>query len=183
MIEEFTNFLSISECQELIGLCESKTLTTGKIRTKRINDFQDDSFNYSHPDKNSGYRKAQVAWINEPNELVDKIKVKVSELSNISVSLQEPFHIVKYTSGGEYKPHFDGVFRSKTALIYLNESFVGGETEFPKINRVIKPEVGKLVIWRNTLSNNKIDPDSFHSGRIVEFGTKYIAVIWIGNDN
>jgi prolyl 4-hydroxylase len=161
MIIEYPNFLTQSECLTLIGIGESDQLKVGKTATNKY-----------------GYRKARVRWIRE-DELVDKIKSEVSKLSGLPIDNQEDFHFVKYSEGGEYKPHYDGYDRSKTALIYLNDGFKGGETFFNNVNKIVKPEVGKLIIWDNLNPDGTKDKDSLHTGLPVEFGTKYIAVIWI----
>ena len=160
LFQEFPNFLTYQECQELIGMAETKKYSTGKMVS---------------------YRKAQIHWFDEDNSLVSSIKKRVANLSDITVEYQEKFHFVKYNSSGEYKPHFDSLNRIKTALIYLNDAYEGGETYFSKLDKKIKPETGKLVIWNNLLPNGKNRPSSFHCGLPVEFGTKYIAVIWIGS--
>jgi prolyl 4-hydroxylase len=159
MIVEYNNFLTPQECDTLISLGESGNLRAGRIHGSKL-----------------GYRKAKVRWFND-HPLVEKIKDEVSKLSNLPLENQEDFHFVKYEPNGEYKPHYDG--RCKTALIYLNNTYKGGQTNFPNINRVIKPEVGKLIIWDNIDEFGKNDPESFHEGLPVEFGNKYIAVIWI----
>jgi len=161
MITEYQNFLTEDECNILIGLGESGNLEPGKVRSGKV-----------------GYRKAKVRWFKE-DTLVDRVRKQVAELSNIPLENQEDFHFVKYSQNGEYKEHFDGKRRAKTALIYLNDGFVGGETYFPKINKTIKPEIGKLVIWDNINSEGENHPESLHSGLPVEYGTKYIGVIWI----
>ena len=161
MITEYKNFLTQQECETLISLGESGQLRAGTTTGNRL-----------------GYRKAKVRWFNN-HPLVDRIKLEVSELANLPQKNQEDFHFVKYEPNGEYKEHHDGASRSKTALIYLNNSFVGGETFFPKVNNKIKPETGKLIIWENLDSDGKVNKDSIHAGLPVEFGTKYIAVIWI----
>ena len=161
MIIEYENFLTADECQSLIGFGESSNLSLGTTGGVKI-----------------GYRKAKVNWLGE-NEVVTKIKVGVARLSGVDIDKQERLHFVRYVEGGEYKEHTDGEFRQKTALVYLNNGFRGGETVFPKLNRTIKPEIGKLVIWDNIDENGKEDPMSLHTGLPVEVGTKYIAVIWI----
>ena len=162
MIKEIPNYLSEHECTMLIGLGESGQLDLAKVANKKL-----------------GYRKARVTWFNLNNSLVDRIKNDVAELAGYPVENQEDFHFVKYNVDGEYKAHTDGEERPKTALIYLNDGFVGGETEFPKINTTIKPEIGKLVIWDNALEDGSEDPNSLHAGLPVVAGTKYIGVIWI----
>ena len=161
MITEYPNFLTESECLTIIGLGESEQLKAGGTTNKHY-----------------GYRKAKVRWIKE-GELVDRIKLEISKLSGFPIENQEDFHFIKYSERGEYKPHYDGLNRAKTALIYLNEGFKGGETVFNNINRTIKPEIGKLVIWDNLNLDGTNDKNSLHTGLPVQFGTKYIAVIWI----
>lgn len=165
MITEYPNFLTEEECNLLIGLGESGDLNFGATTGGKL-----------------GYRKAKVTWFKNNVELIDKIKLKVSNLSELPIENQEGFHFVKYNVGGEYKIHHDGQERPKTAIIYLNNGYQGGETEFPKINRIIKPETGKLVIWENCYKDGTRNEDSRHAGLPVEFGTKYIGVIWIRNE-
>jgi prolyl 4-hydroxylase len=162
MIKEIPNYLTEHECSMLIGLGESGRLDPGGISSEKL-----------------GYRKAKVSWLKVNSPLVDKIKSDVAEMTGYPVENQEDFHFVKYNVDGEYKVHTDGKDRPKTALVYLNDGFVGGETEFPKLNIIIKPEVGKLVIWDNTLEDGSSDPNSLHAGLPIIAGTKYIAVIWI----
>jgi prolyl 4-hydroxylase len=161
MIQEYPNFLTEDECNLLIGLGESGALQFGQISSDKL-----------------GYRKAKVRWFYE-GELIDRIKSEIEKITDISKEKHETFHFVKYSISGEYKPHFDGKNRIKTALIYLNDGFVGGETYFPNLDRKIIPQIGKLIIWDNITPEGENDPESWHAGLPVEFGTKYIAVIWI----
>ena len=162
MIKEIPNYLTENECSMLIGLGESGQLDSGRVSNNKF-----------------GYRKAKVTWLKTYSSLVEKIKNGVAEITGFPIENQEDFHFVKYNTDGEYKVHTDGKDRPKTALVYLNDGFIGGETEFPKLNMIIKPETGKLVIWDNTLEDGSGDPNSLHAGLPVIAGTKYIAVIWI----
>lgn len=162
MIKEIPNYLTEHECSMLIGLGESGKLDPGRVVNDKL-----------------GYRKARVSWLKIPSELVDRIKNDVAEITGYPVENQEDFHFIKYNIDGEYKVHTDGKYRPKTALIYLNDGFTGGETEFPKLNTIIKPETGKLIIWDNALEDGSEDPNSLHAGLPVITGTKYIGVIWI----
>jgi prolyl 4-hydroxylase len=175
MIYQHLNFITIEECSELIGIAETNKYQPGELSYLRIENLKDDSFKYDKPGDFLGTRKALVQWPDENNPLIQKIKLEVSKLSGLPIENQESFHIVKYLEGGEYKKHYDHSSvnpRVKTAMIYLNDSFEGGETYFPKLENKIVPEVGKLIIWDN-------DRDSLHAGLPVQYGIKYIAVIWI----
>ena len=118
---------------------------------------------------------------------VEKVKTPHSTTKKLSVEEQAKAHIMRALSipANEkfsytiYKEHLDGASRQKTALIYLNVGFKGGETTFPKLNKIIKPEIGKLIVWDNIDDKGNEDSNSLHAGLPVEFGTKYIAVIWI----
>jgi prolyl 4-hydroxylase len=164
MIVEYPNFLTPDECSLLIGMGESGDLRLGQTNGTKI-----------------GYRKAKVTWFRPDNQFANNIKQKIAELSNVPLENQEGFHFVKYNPNGEYKIHHDGSKRVKTALIYLNDGYKGGETYFPKVDRKINPETGKLIIWNNYNNDGTIIRESEHAGLPVEFGTKYIAVIWIRN--
>ena len=107
----------------------------------------------------------------------------------------EPISIVRYCRGEEYKPHHDDYApiyyyykkyaetnklttagnRVSTALIYLNDNFLGGETKFPKIAKSIKPVTGKLVTWNNIDNCGIRIEEALHCGAIVTSGIKYIV--------
>ena len=69
--------------------------------------------------------------------------------------------------------------RRYTILIYLNDDFEGGETEFPNIGRKIVPEKGKAVLFVNTDNNENIYKESYHGGNPVKNGTKWVCNKWV----
>lgn len=52
-----------------------------------------------------------------------------------------------------------------TAIIYLNDDFIGGETNFTDKKESINPKAGSLLLFQHHLR---------HEGKVVELGTKYI---------
>lgn len=177
MINEFKNVLSVDECNELIQISKNKLLQTTTLGTK-IKD----------------YRIAEGTWIIENSKLTDKIKNIVCEKTNLPIENQEQIHIVKYNNGGEYKQHHDflhpntdyyefhtkrGGQRRYSCLFYLNDDFDGGETDFPKINYRVIPELGKLVVWKNLNDDLSLNYDSLHAGLPVINGEKWICIIWV----
>lgn len=177
MLQEFKNILCINECNELISISKDKLFSATTLGTK-IKD----------------YRTAENTWLFEKTELNDKIKTIVSEKTGLPIENQEQIHIVKYNIGGEYKEHHDffhpntdyfesqiqrGGQRIYSCLFYLNDDFKGGETHFPKINQKIKPELGKLVIWKNLNDDLTINPNSLHAGLPVIKGEKWICIVWV----
>jgi predicted 2-oxoglutarate/Fe(II)-dependent dioxygenase YbiX len=82
---------------------------------------------------------------------------------------------LKYSSGQEFKPHFDGSYvrdngeRSYwTLMLYLNEGCEGGSTAFLSTHTdekvEVTPRVGRVLIFQH---------DLYHSGEPVVSGWKY----------
>jgi predicted 2-oxoglutarate/Fe(II)-dependent dioxygenase YbiX len=87
----------------------------------------------------------------------------------------EPYTMLKYASGQEYKGHYDGhtgAGRHISAICYLNNEFEGGEIEFPHHNVRIKPEPGMLILFPSNFS-------FLHVAKPVSSGTKYALVTWL----
>ena len=86
------------------------------------------------------------------------------------------FRLYKYQKNQHFEGHQDGSYSLSgitslcTMLIYLNDTFEGGETEFKSSaknsrNTIIKPEEGKLIIFSHELP---------HRARSVIRGTKFV---------
>ena len=56
-------------------------------------------------------------------------------------------------------------------MVYLNDNFEGGETEFLYYNKRVQPEQGKLLIWPAGLTH-------CHRGGLVTKGNKYVVTGW-----
>ena len=66
-------------------------------------------------------------------------------------------------------------------IIYLNDNYDEGETEFPEINEKIKGKNGSMVIFQNIL-NNKTNKLSTHAG-LPQKMEKWIINVWIRDTN
>jgi prolyl 4-hydroxylase len=138
------------------------------------------------------YRKAEIAVYENESELLKKVRKIFSEKTNTSINQQEtPLSIIKYEKGGEYKPHYDCYGNLKdvpneesgdriiTGILYLNDDYLGGETEFSLENINIKGNQGDLLIWYNLNKNRTLNRRTLHAGLPVIDGVKYIIVVWI----
>jgi prolyl 4-hydroxylase len=101
----------------------------------------------------------------------------------------EPLNILKYTPGQQYKPHHDGTgtdnvsVRTLTALIWLNDQFEGGETDFPKIGLKVRGGVGDMLVFKNVRDDGSFDERMIHAGLPVTDGVKWMASRWIRTEN
>lgn len=87
----------------------------------------------------------------------------------------EPYNILRYRGGQEYKAHSDGgsnTARCISAICYLNDNYDGGEIEFVNFNIKIKPKPGMLILFPSNYAYR-------HIAHPVTNGTKYAIVTWI----
>lgn len=78
----------------------------------------------------------------------------------------------RYGPGQRFAPHYDGAFvrdeREQSLvsfLVYLNEGFVGGETNFLQIGRTVVPRAGMALLFQHRV---------LHEGAEVTAGVKYV---------
>ena len=97
----------------------------------------------------------------------------------------EPLNVLRYKQGQQFRPHHDGrgpgegATRIMTALIWLNEQFDGGETEFPTLNIRVRGGVGDMLVFRNVHDDGSEDDRLIHAGLPVSNGVKWMASRWI----
>lgn len=94
-----------------------------------------------------------------------------SPLTSWSIKMQETpagggYHIYHYERGS-----FNESARELVWMIYLNEDFDGGETEFFYQKKRIKPSTGTVIIWPAGFTHT-------HRGNLVLEGTKYVVTGW-----
>jgi predicted 2-oxoglutarate/Fe(II)-dependent dioxygenase YbiX len=88
------------------------------------------------------------------------------------LGLKPNMHFLRYATGHSSALHRDqpypgrGEERSElTLLIYLNDGFGGGQTEFPDQRHIVAPRVGRAVLFPHQAA---------HRGATVTDGTKYV---------
>ena len=98
--------------------------------------------------------------------------------------------ILHYAVGEEISNHYDFVDpnipnyaaeiaqngqRMLTFLVYLNDDYEGGETEFPELDIVHRGQSGEGLFFVNALENNEADLRTVHAGRPPTRGEKWIV--------
>jgi prolyl 4-hydroxylase len=109
---------------------------------------------------------------------------RLAYASGTDVAQGEPLQVLRYRPGQEYRPHFDAIAdaenqRVLTFLVYLNDDFEGGETQFIKTGLSIQGRKGDALLFRNADDDARPDPNSQHAGLPVTSGEKYLASRWI----
>jgi len=157
------NFLSPAECVELIGLAEANEFEAASVRTQ------------SGPQLMANVRNNQRVMFNSP-EWKQRLWTRLS-LENLpvfagnaeAVGLPANLRFYKYSAGERFKMHKDGPWKEGglvsqlTFLVYLNDGFSGGRTDFRDF--VIQPSAGMALLFIH---------DTWHEGEKVDSGTKYV---------
>ena len=178
MIKEIPNFLSDQECDYIIDLINSNN-----YRSSVSSQGTDRS-------EISDFRTSYSSSLSQNDGLVNAVKLKIAEKLNLPVQKGESLQGQKYDVNQYFKPHHDYFTgqsydkhclhsgnRTHTFMIYLNDNFEGGETDFSKLNKTVEPEKGKAVIWEN-MTDGKLNDFTLHEGTTVKSGTKYIITSW-----
>ena len=177
LIGVLDNFLSDEECD---ALCESN------LEFKRSLGFDFDE-NLS---VESEYRTSSTCILQSD----DYIRQRACRLFScyfdqfIDVGNFEYPQIQRYNAGEYYKSHNDFFNyphnqkidndRIASIIVYLNDDFKQGETEFPLLEKIVKPKKGSALFFKYNYdydTNNR----TFHSGLPVSLGTKFIITLWI----
>lgn len=178
-IQIFDDFLNPQECRILKVLAEREGLMDSVVSGQK-----------------EGYqskgRVSQQCWLS--HNICRSICERISDRVGLPLSMAENLQVLRYPSGGRYNQHYDSFAldgseksqrltkagqRVKTALVYLNAVEAGGQTEFPRLDRIVEPMMGRLVVWSNVYTDTIYrHPDSLHAGLPVLSGEKWVANLW-----
>jgi prolyl 4-hydroxylase len=121
-------------------------------------------------------------WLIE-DPAVHALNRRLAALSGTTPEQGETLQLLRYRPGQQYHPHVDwdrgDNGRIKTALVYLNEDYEGGETLFVKTGLKVKGRTGDVLVFTSIGPDGGLDPLSEHAGLPVETGVKYLASRWI----
>jgi hypothetical protein len=180
-IKVFDNFLTPEQCDYIIEKAKPN-LNRSEVMGNKKREIAEN-------------RTSSHVFLDQQNDKVlNQIAKKISNINGYSIKNQEKIQVVHYNPGEKYDHHFDacenktpfcerdkkrGGQRHNTFFVYLNDVEEGGETDFPKINKKVKPKKGSAVYWRNLEDDeNTPHPKSFHAGLAPISGEKWGMNIW-----
>lgn len=124
-------------------------------------------------------------------ELLDVVlQARMSRVCGIPMHYMEAPAVLHYAVGEEASDHFDFVNpkvadyaqeiarngqRIVTFLVYLNEEYEGGETDFPKLQICHKGRLGQGLFFVNASSDLQPDLRMLHAGRAPRGGEKWLV--------
>ncbi|HEX6860121.1 MAG TPA: 2OG-Fe(II) oxygenase [Caulobacteraceae bacterium] len=124
--------------------------------------------------------------------LLELINNRIAEAAGMPPQNAEALGVLHYAPGEQYKPHVDYIpdtpanaqqlaergQRVRTLLVYLNEGFEGGATEFPRLDLAYKPARGGALIFDSVKADGSVDPLTLHTGAPPTRGEKWVISKW-----
>jgi prolyl 4-hydroxylase len=170
-------FLDTDLCAALIELIDANR------RPSTVSDDNGDA----------AFRTSETCDLDNTQPVVAAVERRIIAFTGLDPVYGEPIQGQRYAVGQEFKAHTDyfepegqdfarfcsvAGNRTWTAMIYLNEPDAGGATRFKAIDKIVKPEPGKLLAWNNLLPDGSPNPSTIHHGMKVRAGTKYVITKW-----
>lgn len=124
------------------------------------------------------------------------IRSRMANATGLSLRWFEITTFLHYLPGQTFAPHHDYLDdsfpgyvgevahhgqRILTFLMYLNDDFEGGETEFPLAGIRHKGRKGDALFFWNVHSDGRLDHQSLHAGLPPTHGEKWLLSQWVRN--
>jgi hypothetical protein len=122
------------------------------------------------------------------------LRARIAEATMLPETIFEVPQVMRYSVGQEFVPHHDFLDpeqpgpasdiarrgqRIGTFLIYLNDDYEGGQTEFPKAGLSFRGRTGDALFFTNVTRDGRADPLTLHAGRPPTRGEKWVFSQWI----
>jgi hypothetical protein len=130
----------------------------------------------------------------DSNLMLVLVRARIARATGVPVLSLEPPSVLHYAVGQQFTPHFDFLEpdapgfaadvarkgqRIGTFLVYLNEGFEGGETEFPMLGIKYKGCPGDALFFANLDPTGAPDRRTLHAGLAPTRGEKWLLSQWI----
>lgn len=171
------DFLDTGECAALIALIDAER------RPSTLANYD------GQPD----FRTSETCDLRHEEPVVAALDAKLTAISGIDPAHGERLQGQRYEVGQEFKAHTDyfeptaadfeehcavSGQRTWTFMIYLNDVSASGATRFKVIDKIIRPERGKLLAWNNRDRDGSLNHATLHHAMKVRKGLKYVITRW-----
>jgi len=122
------------------------------------------------------------------------VRARIAATVSTPAGALEPIQVLHYAMGQRFERHFDFLDpavpgyaadiarrgqRMATFLVYLNEGFGGGETDFPIVGLSHKGGAGDALMFANLDAQGRPDRRTLHAGLPPTSGEKWLLSQWI----
>lgn len=184
LVQVFQAFASPAECCWLIEIARER------LGPSTVFDYSTGGL---RPDSR---RTSSVALFTfeDVDLVIEMIRARISSTLGLPLRHFEVSQVLHYAPGQEFQPHhdyFDPTVkgfqeeiakrgqRVATLLIYLNEEFEDGKTQFPSLGFSYRGEIGDAIAFFSVGQDGKPDPLTLHAGLPPTSGEKWIFSQWV----
>jgi len=122
------------------------------------------------------------------------LRARMARWTGLATEAMEPMSVLHYATGEQFAPHFDFIDplnrqladdlaqkgqRQATVLVYLNDDFEGGETEFCDLDLRHRGRKGDALLFWNVTPEGLPDRRTRHAGLPPARGEKWLLSQWI----
>ncbi len=183
-IRVFERFATPTECDWLVD--------RGRRGLRRAMVYRKDAEGHQASDSRTN-SEADFTYSNA-SVLLALLRDRIAAAAGISTDHFEVAKLLHYEPGQQFKPHGDFQDASTPALareierrgqriatflIYLNEDYEGGETDFPRISFRYRGARGDALLFFNVDAAGRPDLNTIHAGRPTTRGEKWLFSQWI----
>jgi predicted 2-oxoglutarate/Fe(II)-dependent dioxygenase YbiX len=183
-IRAVDGFATRDECSWLIELAR------GSLRRAQV--YRKDAAGYTEADSRTN---SEADYVLGNADLV--LRLVIERIANAAGLPQTHFEVAKllhYEPGQQFAPHCDFQEpatpalaqevalrgqRVATVLVYLNDDYDGGETEFPLVGLRHRAALGDALVFCNVKPDGALDYDTLHAGLAPTRGVKWVLSQWI----
>jgi prolyl 4-hydroxylase len=179
-------FASAGECEWLIALA--------RHGLKRAMIYRRDAAGYVPSDTRTN---TEADYLIGNSDIVLKlIEARIGKAVGVETRYFEVAKLLHYEPGQQFRPHCDFQEpttpalreevelrgqRVATVLVYLNDDYGGGETDFPRTGFRFKGARGDALLFSNVRPDGSLDYDTLHAGLPPTSGMKWVLSQWIRN--
>lgn len=180
-VRVFESFASPVECDWLIERCRQ--------RLEPAHVYEDSG---TVMQRNAGRSNSEASFeLDESDVALSLIHDRVARATSVPVEHFEVAKLLHYKPGEAFARHSDFLQpgmreeievrgqRVATFLIYLNDAYDGGETEFTEVGFKFKARKGDALFFLNVDANGEPDSMSTHAGSPTTRGEKWVLSLWL----
>jgi len=183
-IYDYPSFVPASVCAWVVGRAQ------GRITPARVYDPQSPGLRLEDARTNGAFEFNLI----DMDVVMAMLRHRIAAVVGVANDALEPPQVLHYRIGQKFEPHFDFLDpdlpghtsdladhgqRIVTCLIYLNDGFDGGETDFPILGQRHKPPAGGALCFFNVQPTGTPDRRTLHAGLAPTRGEKWLLSQWI----
>lgn len=124
------------------------------------------------------------------------VRARIAAVTGLPTAVMELTKVLHYEPGQRFDKHYDFIDpeapgyaqelmargqRIATFLVYLNDDYEGGETDFPTLGLRHRGKCGDALLFANCDARNEPDRRTLHAGLPPTRGEKWLLSQWIRN--